>query len=962
MSRDTTRFTPEVGSLYSFVELLDKQVTPTSVTFTQKGGITSNYNWNFTGTCKLQWWENGTWHDSSTAKSAEYNGYGDKVYDSIEDYFARQYADREVSVGNLASAYVNDVSSSARAFIDFTVPALPPDATTLTATRNSDTSVSLSWAGASGVKENVRVERSTDGAAYSEIASVDGTSTSYTDGSTSADHSYTYRIRYYNVNAYGGYSSTATVTMTPSAPSGISLERTDATDVNVTLVNTSSVATSIEWQESLDNGATWGASTTVSGSPVTSFTASTSGGTVIIRVRNVNSVGASGWTVSAAIVTITPPAAPTLLAPTGVYNMSAGTVTFQWLHNPKDGSAQTAAQLAYSTDSGSSWTTVDLTTTQTYSVTPIPWAAGTTVTWRVRTKGADQSYGDWASSKQFTCYQVPTITFMANNPPQTVASMPIPIKLSYSDPQGMACAAASLTVQRNGRTVYTEALEVSGSALIGQIDASEMLPENGESYTVTVTARSGSSLQATASVDFSVAFDAPTQGTLDIQNDPDTGYVSILASFDNHASDIEHSGTAPEYVDTDASFLRSFTLDGLSEQGSTPTPSTPSLVRSVSYAGLAFNYVPSMRVDLDIINGSRVSSLPDGTKDVLVMDSDGNVSITRAVAMVDMSTLSWTKSTNVFHAVLPDGRMGDRDELLLCDSYVCRAAVSNLTSADAGLENLRICTSYNTASARVYLRNDSISTVEDLITATSGVMLFYPLKSTQVEHIGQVSIPTFENLLRILVNAAGARGGAASMGASYTLVVHSGAADAESVSVVRVNADGTRTQLIDRGENNTGFTDKYAPLNTPYHYEVITYAQSGAYAVETIPNTLDTLRWFAYWGDNNIAWAMWDSAGSYTLTRPEKRRVHYAGRKWPVSYDSKAMEQTHTMTWTVVDMDDWSNGFTQLMDDGGRGVYKGCDGWVFHADFEYSATPNYTSITKIGEVSLTITRIDGDAL
>lgn len=728
MSRDETRFSPDVGSLYSFVEVTNWTVTPTQCTFAQKGGITSNYGWSFTGYSQLEWGEGGTWHDFGTEKSGSFTGYGDKVYDSHTSYFTRQSSPRTVYLANYAHAYVNGQSSSARAYIQFTVPALPPNATTLTATRNSDTSVSLSWATSMGYAESVKVERSTDGSAYSEIAVLSNLASSYTDSTTSADHSYTYRWRYYNVNAYGGYSATASVTMTPTPPDSISLERADATDIDVTLSNTSMVATSLEWQASYDGGDTWSASTTVNGSPVTSFTATTSGGTVLIRVRNVNSVGNSEWIVSDSIVTITPPNPPTLISPTNVFNMSAGSVTFQWLHNPKDGSAQSAAQLAYSTNGGSTWTTVTLTTAQSYTITPLPWAAGTTVTWRVRTKGADANYGDWASSKQFTCYQVPSLTFTASNPPSTVTALPIPIEVTYSDPQSVACAAASVLIQQDGRTIYTEPLTINGNTLSGSITASELLPVNGESYTVVVTARSGTSLQTSANTTFLVSYTPPVSGDLGITNDPETGYVSLIAEYTN---------------------------DGVNP-------------------------------------------------------------------------------------------------------------------------------------------------------------------------------------------------------------------DAESITVIRVNPDGTTVTLLENGESGAGITDMYAPLNTPYRYDVVTYAASGAYAVASFDNTLESTRWFAYWkdsaGNDRVAHLKWNPGGSYSLSRPEKKRVRYAGRKWPVSYDSKAMEQSHSMSWLAVDIEDWENGFKDLMNDGGRGVYKGCDGWVFHADFEYSAKPNYTSITRLGQISLTITRIDGEIL
>ena len=961
MSRDETRFSPNVGSLFSFVEVTNWTVTATRCTFTQKGGITSSYNWSFTGYSQLQWGENGTWHDTGSEKSGTYSGYGDKVYDTTTDYFNRQSANRTVYVANYAHAYVNGQSTSARAYIQFTVPALPPDATTLTATRNSDTSVSLAWTGASGVKESVRIERSTDGAAYSEIASVSGSATSYTDSTTSADHTYTYRVRYYNVNAYGAYSATASVTMAPTAPTSISLERTDATDVAVTLANVSSVATSVEWQESLDGGSTWGASTTVNGSPVTSFTATTSGGTVTLRVRNVNSVGSSEWIVSDPIVTITPPNPPTLVSPSGVFNMSAGSVTFTWLHNPKDGSAQSAAELQYSTNGGSTWTTVTLTTAQSYTITPLPWTAGTTVTWRARTKGADANYGDWASSKQFTCYQVPSLTFATSNPPSTITALPIPISVTYSDPQSMACAAASVSIQKDGRTLYTEPLTINGNTISGSITAAEFLPENGESYTVVVTARSGSSLQATANMVITVDYVAPTLGELGITNDAETGYVSLIATYDNNGSDVTYSVNANEAFTVSSKAIKSLTVDGKSVQNGTPTPSSPVPIQVITSVSIAVTHNGTTTTTAIPLNGNVLASLPDGTKDVLTVDSAGHVGIEKNTGVQDLGDLTYTITTsgtyNVFRSTtsIADAKLPPNNTTApnaICTDYAVTAYAGNIGSGqtDGAMTIVYAGSSY---AGRVWIVDSRYSDVDVFKAAMSGVECYYQLATPTTVDLGSITLPALADGDTVEIIA--------SLSTPVSLVGYDGSADADSITVIRVNADGTRTALLENGESGAGITDKYASLNTEYTYEVVTYASSGAYAVNPITNTLNSTRWFAYWGDN-IAWAKWNPSGSYSITRPEKKRVHYAGRKWPVSYDSKAIEQSHSMSWQVVDMEDWENGFKQLMADGGRGVYKGCDGWVFHADFDYNAQPNYTSITRIGKLGLTITRIDGEQL
>lgn len=192
---------------------------------------------------------------------------------------------------------------------------------------------------------------------------------------------------------------------------------------------------------------------------------------------------------------------------------------------------------------------------------------------------------------------------------------------------------------------------------------------------------------------------------------------------------------------------------------------------------------------------------------------------------------------------------------------------------------------------------------------------------------------------------------------------NSGGVHANHASLYRVGQDGTSVLLGDNLAQNATVVDKFAPLNVNYTYQVVTHAEPTAITFKDFTNKIATDRWFAIWdGGEKEAWAEWNPTGSYKLTRPQKKRVHYVGREYPVSYDGTALDETHSITFTVVDMDSWSNGFIDLMHDGGRGVYKSVDGKVFWADFEITNTPNYTSITKIGTVGIDITRIEGDAV
>lgn len=804
------------SNVYSQLKIENWTVASDRVTFTAYGGYWADYNWNINYiACELWWGENGNWHSMKYADGFSIStgsGGGNDWWISQSDYFSRQSYDRYITL-------TNDLTFSgnkATAFSDsLTIPHLAAAPSNLTATRNSDTSITLNWTNpstsydsmkieasrnggsysqiasvststsytwtgavadsvydirlrsyyqnsyssytasikayttptapsglsysrASDTKVNlswannsssytqVRVERSTDGGAWSQIASLSKGTTSYSDTTTSADHSYKYRIRAYNGGLYSSYNTgSSTVVMTPAAPTKITTAAAGGTNVTVTLTNPSNVATKVQYQVSTGGGASWG--TTQESANLTSFSVSIVG-TEKVRARNYNSTGTSAWITSDFITTICPPNPPTLTAPSSnILNIADGSITFSWLHNSLDGSTQQNAELDYSTDGGSTWTQVqNIGTAQSYTMA-IPWNPGDTVTWRVKTKGADASFSDWSATKTFNVYEAPSVNITAPSGLSPITSMPVSISADYTDMVGFTCEQASYTLRSNGAPLFSEPMSITatanGTTLTASLDVNEFLPENGGTYEIVVNARSSSSLEYETNVTFGINFAEPVEGGIEITDDPDTGYAYIMASFDNTG--------APE--------------------------------------------------------------------------------------------------------------------------------------------------------------------------------------------------------------------------------------PAVNISVSRINPDGSMTPLLENADNNSGVTDKFAPLNTPYQYAVTTHASSQAVKTVYFDNIIESNRWFAYWGDN-LAWAAWNPDGNYTLTRPEKIRVRYAGRKWPVSYDSKAIEQRHSMTWTVLDMDDWSNGFVQLMEDGGRGVYKSCDGAVFHADFEYSATPEYTSATRIGSITLTIVRIDGDKL
>lgn len=415
----------------------------------------------------------------------------------------------------------------------------------LTNTRSSDTKNVLAWTkpSTSTTKPVTAqlIERSVDGGSWSQIASVSGSATSYNDTSTSADHSYAYRIRSQNSAGYSSYVTSGTTYNTPAAPTSVTASRLAETTVSVAIANAARTATALELQRSTD-GSSWETVATVEGSPVTETTDEPGGGTFCYRARNTRDSLVSAWSAASnAVVTICAPNAPALLTPASgsVASKALEQITFAWAHNPIDGSAQTAAKLRYSVDKGATWVEVVIDGDVASYALDNAFDVNAEVTWGVCTKGAHDDYGPWSDNRVFYVYQAPSVAFAQPADGFTVENTPIAVELQYDDPSG-TLANATLNVSDGSKVVYTRNM---GTDTACEILATEWLPDNDVAYTLSVAVRSSSSLSASATREISVDFVLPQPAGIYIENDSETGYASIVV-YVEEAADLE----APESI------------------------------------------------------------------------------------------------------------------------------------------------------------------------------------------------------------------------------------------------------------------------------------------------------------------------------------------------------------------------------------------------------------------------------
>lgn len=172
--------------------------------------------------------------------------------------------------------------------------------------------------------------------------------------------------------------------------------------------------------------------------------------------------------------------------------------------------------------------------------------------------------------------------------------------------------------------------------------------------------------------------------------------------------------------------------------------------------------------------------------------------------------------------------------------------------------------------------------------------------------------------------------------------------------------DRERTLVAAGVSEGTQIEDKYAPINVAYSYELLMLTQDGKVSIVTIDVTQRSRYWFVYWGKNSIARAEWNPEGSVDLKRPEKTQVRYSGRKYAVSYDSSAIDETFAFSWETFEREELDN-FRQMIRDGGRGIWKSGDGDVYDADFELKYSASYKSSLRVWKCTLSVTRIDGES-
>ena len=157
------------------------------------------------------------------------------------------------------------------------------------------------------------------------------------------------------------------------------------------------------------------ASTTVNGitGPRYILTGLGSGEKYFIRVRAVNAQGESDWTEAVSIILGSVPAAPTTWSSTTTAIVGEE-MKLYWMHNSKDGSKETVAEIECIINNDPP-TTVQVIKTNIsddvsyYYLATRTLTEGASIRWKVRTAGVTGEYGPWSATRMIGVYAPPSL-------------------------------------------------------------------------------------------------------------------------------------------------------------------------------------------------------------------------------------------------------------------------------------------------------------------------------------------------------------------------------------------------------------------------------------------------------------------------------------------------------------------------------------------------------------------------
>ena len=359
--------------------------------------------------------------------------------------------------------------------------------------------------------------------------------------SVSPGYSYKVRCRALKNNLRSGWTDySSNVNTKPNKPEKINDLRA-VSETAITLTWDEAVTADsydIEYAIRLDYLGMSNASTTINNitAPRYTITGLSTGEKYFVRVRAVNAQGTSDWTEAKSIILGAVPSAPTTWSSSTTVTVGED-MKFYWMHNSKDGSKESKAELSYVVDNGSEVlkeiVKVDTSDDVSYYWLPtLSYREGASIKWRVRTAGITGEYGPWSVTRTITIYAPPSLSLVISDDGLNTRSLrqitkypfyikavagpssQIPIGYHFSiiakDTYETMDEHGNVKMVIAGQEIYSNFLDVNERLILLTMTPSDVNLENNIEYELLCTVTMNSGLTEDASAEFRVSLDDVT--------------------------------------------------------------------------------------------------------------------------------------------------------------------------------------------------------------------------------------------------------------------------------------------------------------------------------------------------------------------------------------------------------------------------------------------------------------------
>lgn len=236
-----------------------------------------------------------------------------------------------------------------------TTASAPSAPENVTATALGASSIRVSWTDTSTTETGFKVERSLDGATFTNLSYAPSNATSLTIGSLAPGTQYWFRVRAYDGAIDGPNSAVANATTleAPAAPEDLVATALSASSVRLTWTDVSTTEQGFRIERSVDSGATWvQAAVLLPNTTAWTVTTLASGTTYSFRVRGYDGMVNGPVSNVAVATTFGAPGAPANLTATA---LSATSIRLDWTDTS---TGEQGFRIERSPDAGATWAQV----------------------------------------------------------------------------------------------------------------------------------------------------------------------------------------------------------------------------------------------------------------------------------------------------------------------------------------------------------------------------------------------------------------------------------------------------------------------------------------------------------------------------------------------------------------------------------------------------------------------------